>query len=70
METGIYSVLNKWKGEGEDEEGRGQESWRSVGLVPVALGPLGSAQPGWAVSEMATRWRPNPRNSEVCFLSR
>lgn len=56
-ESGIQLVLNTWQGEDEEKDG-GQEIWRSVGGPPSALGS--PAQPGWAVSQMATRWRPNP----------
>ena len=49
-------MLNTWQGEDEEEDG-GQEIWRNAGGPPALGSP---AQPGWAVSQMATRWRPNP----------
>lgn len=43
-------MFSKQKGEDEDAEDGGHDGWRSVGLAPRALGPLGSAQPEWAIS--------------------
>lgn len=42
-------MFNKWKGEVKDEEDGEARNVGKVGLVPSALGHLGSAQQGWAV---------------------
>lgn len=60
-------MLNKWKGEGEDEEGRGQESWRSVGLVPRCSWTSGLCSAGMGSFRNGHEMAPEPQEFRSLF---